>query len=69
MAEPAHFNISPHGFHLWAKHFYKAKQDFISPNRFSLVPYFLLLRAIELQLKAIHFENKTPKQVKSKVWS
>lgn len=58
-------NISPDGFHLWAQHYYKCMRDFISPNSFSPVPYFLLCRAIELQLKAFHLKTKRQTQVKT----
>lgn len=60
----AHFNLSPDAFHLWATHYYKCEQDFVSPTKFSPVPYFLLCRAIELELKARHLEGKTQKQVR-----
>ena len=57
-------NLAPDAFHRWATHFYKCRQDFISPHRFSPVPYFLLCRAIELEIKAKHLKRMTQKQVK-----
>lgn len=57
-------NISPDAFHMWARHYYKCKQDFQNPDRFSPVPYFLLCRAIELEIKARHLQQKNRKEVK-----
>ena len=48
-------NFSSASFHLWATHYYKCVQDFqsLDPARpFSPVPYALLSRAIELELKS-----------------
>src|SRR5215212_9564203 len=46
-------NVSPHAFHIYAGHYYKCKQDFMPPDDYvSSLPYFLLCRAIELELKA-----------------
>jgi hypothetical protein len=48
-------NFSSASFHLWATHYYKCVQDFqsLDPARpFSPVPYALLCRAIELELKS-----------------
>jgi hypothetical protein len=59
-------NLSPEAFHMWAKHYYKCKQDFKSPDRFSPVPYFLLCRSIELEIKSRHLQNKNRKEVKDK---
>jgi len=58
-------NLAPDAFHRWAQHYYKCKQDFASPQRFSPVPYFLLCRAIELELKARHLNMMTQEEVKS----
>ena len=60
----AHINLSPDAFHMWATHYLKCKNDFRSPNKFSPVPYFLLCRAIELEIKARHLRNVTQTQVK-----
>ena len=57
-------NLAPDAFHRWAQHYYKCRQDFESPQRFSPVPYFLLCRAIELELKARHLNVMTQEQVK-----
>jgi hypothetical protein len=57
-------NLSPHGFRRWAKHYLQCRRDFQAPTGFSPVPYFLLCRAIELQLKALHLENKRQPWVK-----
>lgn len=59
-------NITPGGFHLWAEHFYKCKQDFKAPIGFSPVPYFLLCRAIELELKSRHLHKDPNIDVKVK---
>jgi len=59
-----HANISPDAFHLWATHYIKCKRDFKSPHKFSPVPYFLLCRAIELEIKARHLHKMTQKEVK-----
>lgn len=63
-AEAGHINLSPVGFRLWAKHYLQCKRDFQAPEGFSPVPYFLLCRAIELQLKADHLETKRQQEVK-----
>ena len=57
-------NLSPDAFHMWATHYYKCKQDFRSPHRFSPVPYFLLCRVIELEIKSIHLQDKRQTEVK-----
>jgi len=55
-----HFNIAPEALHKWARHYYKCKQDFKNPDEgFSPVPYYLLCKAIELELKSkIMFQKK-----------
>ena len=45
-------NFSAHAFHKFAFHYYKCVQDFKPPDNWSPVPYALLCRAIELELKA-----------------
>jgi hypothetical protein len=57
-------NLSPEAFHISATHYYKCRQDFQCPDRFSPVPYFLLCRSIELELKSRHLKYKRQKQVK-----
>lgn len=61
-------NLSPDAFHRWATHYLKCRKDFQCPHKFSPVPYFLLCRAIELEIKAKHLKNMTQKQVKDKFW-
>jgi len=57
-------NLSPDAFHMWATHYYKCRQDFKPPHKFSPVPYFLLCRAIELELKARHLQKMGQLEVK-----
>ena len=57
-------NLSPDAFHRWATHYQKCKKDFQCSDRFSPVPYFLLCRAIELEIKARHLKCKKQVQVK-----
>jgi hypothetical protein len=58
-------NVSADAFHIYAGHYYKSKQDFRCPDdAFSPVPYFLLCRAIELQIKAKLLKRRKLKQVK-----
>jgi len=59
-------NLSPEAFHRWAEHYYKCKQDFESPHRFSPVPYFLLCRALELEIKSRHLKSQRQREVKDK---
>jgi hypothetical protein len=64
-ASVGYVNLSPDAFHRWATHYYKCRQDFQSPHKFSPVPYFLLCRAIELELKARHLNTKRQLEVKN----
>lgn len=57
-------NLAPDACHLWAKQYYNCKQDFQSPDGFSPVPYFLLCRAIELELKSRHLRENDQEDVK-----
>ena len=57
-------NMSPDAFHRWAQHYYKCRQDFQSPDSFSPVPYFLLCRTIELEIKSRHLQNMNQEEVK-----
>lgn len=43
-------------------------KDYQPQEPFSPVPYFLVFRAIELELKARHLEEKSRKQVKGDYW-
>ena len=57
-------NVSPTMFHVYALHYYECNQAFVDRHPFSPVPYFLLCRAIELELKSRHLKSKSRKQVK-----
>jgi hypothetical protein len=59
-------NLSPDAFHRYATHYLKCKRDFQCPDKFSPVPYFLLCRAIELEIKARHLKHASQKKVKDK---
>jgi hypothetical protein len=61
-------NLAPDAFHLWAHHYYQAKQSFSLPEGagFSPVPYFLLCRAIELELKSRYLPTVTQSEVKGR---
>ncbi|HEY8225466.1 MAG TPA: hypothetical protein VIG25_09330 [Pyrinomonadaceae bacterium] len=61
--ETGHINFSPVGFRRAAEDFLLCQESF-RPPKFSVVPYFLCCRAIELALKAMHLESQTQKQVK-----
>jgi hypothetical protein len=62
--EPGFLNFSAFAFRRWAQHYYKCRHDFANPDKFSPVPYFLLCRAIELELKARHLEKKRQPEVR-----
>ena len=62
--EPIHLNVSPTGFRKAAREFFKCYLDFCQPGNFSLVPFFLCCRSIELALKAEHLECANRKHVK-----
>jgi hypothetical protein len=51
-------------FHIYAAQYYQCKQAFNNGGAFSPVPYFLICRAIELELKAKHLESKSRAEVK-----
>lgn len=57
--------ISPVGFRLLAQDYFKCYLNFKKPKHFSVLPYFLCCRAIELALKSIHLETKKQSDVKS----
>jgi hypothetical protein len=57
VAEQTHLNVSPEGFRLWAREFYKCRQSFKGAEPYSPVPYYLLCHAIELAFKAVHLEQ------------
>lgn len=58
-------NLSPDAFHMWAGHFYQCRQDF-SVQGFSPIPFFLLCRAIELEIKSRFLKQQRQKQVKAR---
>jgi hypothetical protein len=62
-AETGYINFSPVGFKLVARDFRRCADAF-KPPKFSIVPYFLYCRAIELGLKAIHLETRRQQEVK-----
>jgi hypothetical protein len=62
-AETGHINFSPAGFRLAARDFFDCYFEF-KPAHFSVVPFFLCCRAIELALKATHLETQSQVQVK-----
>ncbi|MDO9311740.1 MAG: hypothetical protein Q7T85_08590 [Nitrosomonas sp.] len=65
--EPGFYNLSPDAFHRNAKHYLKCHMDFQSPTKgISSLPYFLLCRAMELELKARHLQTLRQKEVKDK---
>jgi hypothetical protein len=62
-AETGVVNFSPSGFRHAARDFLHSFETW-KPPKFSLVPYFLCCRSIELAVKATHLETTTQKQVK-----
>src|SRR5919106_4813564 len=62
-AETGYINFSPVGFKLVARDF-RCCADTFKPLKFSVVPYFLYCRAIELALKAIHLEMRKQRDIK-----
>jgi hypothetical protein len=61
--ETAQFNFSPVGFRIVAEDLLLYHDSF-KPKEFSLVPFFLCCRAIELGLKALHLETRKQSEVK-----
>lgn len=62
-AKPGHINFSPIGFLRVTRDLLKCAESF-KRNTFSLIPYFLYSRAIELSLKPLHLESSMQHQVK-----
>jgi hypothetical protein len=62
-AETGYINFSPVGFKLAARDFRRCSDSF-RPEKFSILPYSLYCRAIELGLKAIHLETDKQQEVK-----
>lgn len=63
-AETGHINLSPTLFHRYARGYLECERAFRSVSQYSPVPYFLVCRAIELELKARHLESKSRSQVR-----
>jgi hypothetical protein len=61
--ETGYINFSPVGFKLAGRDFRRCAEAF-KPPKFSILPYFLYCRAIELGLKAIHLETHKQQEVK-----
>src|SRR4051812_47331027 len=61
--EPGFVNFSPVGFRQVASDLIRCMDSF-EPVKFSIVPYFLCCRAIELALKAAHLETQRQDAVK-----
>ena len=59
-----HVNISPALFREFARQYLQCESSFVTDAPYSPVPYFLVCRAIELELKAKHLEAKSRLQVK-----
>jgi hypothetical protein len=64
--QTAHINLSPLMFHTYAIHYIQCKCSFTKADTYSPVLYFLLCRAIELELKAKHLESKSRNEIKDK---
>jgi len=58
-------NISPGLFHKYAKEYFLCRKGAQLPNSLSPVLYFLVSRAIELELKARHLETKSRDEIKN----
>jgi hypothetical protein len=63
-AETGHINLSPTLFHKYARDYLDCERTFRAASAYSPVPYFLVCRAIELELKARHLESKSRAEVK-----
>jgi hypothetical protein len=64
-AKTGHYNISPDLFHAYAVQYLACFKSYVPDTPVSPVPYFLLCRAIELELKAKHLVSKSRKEVKN----
>jgi hypothetical protein len=65
-AETGSINFSTVGFRLAARDFLTCSHSY-RPEKFSIAPYFLCCRAIELALKALHLETSTQADVKKRL--
>ena len=61
--DPRHVNASPVFFKMLADQFLEW-YDAYKPAKFSIIPYFLCCRTIELALKSVHLEKQTQKAMK-----
>jgi hypothetical protein len=65
IAVPAgQLNLSPTLFHEYAIQYLQCERLFNDHRKFSPIPYFLVCRAIELELKARHLEHASRLEVK-----
>jgi len=64
-AEAGVVYVSPALFRKAARDYLTCLRLFRDPKRFSVVPYFLCCRAIELALKAEHLESRRQKEVRN----
>ena len=65
--EPMVLNLSPYGFHRYAKQFLETAREVKEVDGFSPVPYYLYCRSIELGLKSYLLIKKVPiKKLKSR---
>jgi len=66
--EPITINVSPFGFHHYAKQFLEAARSIEHSSRFSPVPFYLCCHSIELSLKAYLLVKGVPKnELKKKI--
>jgi hypothetical protein len=63
--QTGHVNLSPLMFHEYAIQYLLCMRSFTVNISYSPVPYFLLCRAIELELKANQLESKSRMQVQT----
>lgn len=63
-ADTGVINLSPTLFREYARQYLECRRSFAPDAAYSPVPYFLLCRALELELKARHLESKSRAEVK-----
>jgi hypothetical protein len=63
--ESMNINLSPTLFHKYAREYLQCERSFKTDETYSPVLYFLVCRAIELELKAKHLESKSRTEVKN----
>ncbi len=64
MAEDGRINLSAHLFRRYAREYLKCSECYKPELLYSPVPYLLLCRAIEFELKAIHLESMSRDEIK-----